>query len=248
MRKYLVAIYLWTSVLLYSMRAGFQLRLSDTLIRLGLSKKAREQSAHEIGTVWATSIFHSMKGWWEIRVEGKANLLPADVASVFVCNHQSMTDIWALYFVDKPFRWMAKDKLFLLPFTGFGMKMAGYIPVKRHDSRSRLEALARSEQCLREGASMLFFPEGTRSRDGKLLPFKTGAFKLAADLNVPIQPIVIDGAQKLLQKHTMWPGKSTVRIKILPAIYKKESETAQSLKDRARLAIAQTLETLRNDA
>ena len=228
------AIYFWTVGILASIYIGLPLLSIDILYKLGFrTLEQRTVGTHYIGRHWSKLIFGAMWPWWRLEIEGEENLAQNNKATIIISNHQSMADIWALYFIDMPFRWVSKDTIFRIPIIGYGMRMAGYISVKRSDRNSRSKAMEKCQQGLKDGANMLFFPEGTRSKTGKLLPFQPGAFRLSEKLDVQIQPIVLDGAQYLLEKGTFWPGKAIVKIRILPLIHKGPGESLQQLSTRA---------------
>ena len=119
---------------------------------------------------------------------------------VLVANHQSVADIIAVLHLSHPFKFIAKRELFWIPFLGWALSLAGYIPLIRGDNKSGKETLDRASTYLKRGVSVLLFPEGTRSRDGEIHSFKVGAFKLARDNGVPIVPIVIYGTRDLIPK------------------------------------------------
>jgi 1-acyl-sn-glycerol-3-phosphate acyltransferase len=116
------------------------------------------------------------------------------------------------------FRWLAKAELFKIPIFGRGMRGAGYISIDRSNRKSAFLSLQRAAQSIRNGTSVLVFPEGTRSRDGKLLPFKKGGFVLAVDASVQIIPIIIRGTHGVMAKDGMLIRRQPVFIKILPPI------------------------------
>ena len=133
---------------------------------------------------------------------------------VFMANHQSWYDIPALL-VSLPgqTRFMAKKGLFQIPFLGWALRAGGFIPVDRHNRTSARESFASAVQSLRGGASVLLFPEETRSPDGQMLPFKKGGFLLALRCGFPIVPIGIAGTREIRPKGSAWiqPGKVSVR-------------------------------------
>ncbi|MEN9825650.1 MAG: hypothetical protein RI953_1395 [Pseudomonadota bacterium] len=177
----------------------------------------RRNMLHKIATAWAKSIAIS-NPWWRFVVEGRENLPADDKPVVYVANHQSQADIISVYLISKQFRWLAKDSLFKVPFLGWAMAAAGYVPVKRGDRRSHSDCMRKSLEHLSAGTSMLFFPEGTRSPDSRLLPFKSGAFKLAKDAGVPVVPLTLQGASDLLPKGSLIPSTAEVKITIHPQI------------------------------
>ncbi|HEY7726424.1 MAG TPA: lysophospholipid acyltransferase family protein [Anaeromyxobacteraceae bacterium] len=150
--------------------------------------------------------------FWRIRIEGK---FPADRrAYVVVSNHQSMLDIFMLSRIPREMKWMAKAELFRIPWVGWMFRIAGDIPVRRGDAASGRRALERAAAYLRSGMHVMLFPEGTRSRDGKLLPFKPGAFKLAISAGAPVLPVALDGAGAGMPKGSPWvrPARAWARI------------------------------------
>jgi 1-acyl-sn-glycerol-3-phosphate acyltransferase len=134
-----------------------------------------------------------------IKIRGEQQLDPTK-PYVLVCNHQSLVDILVVLHLRSPFKFIAKKELFWIPFLGWALWIAGFIRLDRSSKTSGKEALEKSSQFISRGMSVLFFPEGTRSRDGQVHDFKVGAFKLAAGLQVPIVPIVIDGTLDIVQK------------------------------------------------
>lgn len=121
---------------------------------------------------------------------------------VYIANHLSLLDILVLgSFLETDYRWLAKDAVFKVPFLGWHLRIAGHVPVYRGDKRHLNAQLPeRLHAVVQEGASLLFFPEGTRSKDGRLQPFKLGAFHAAVDEGLPIVPLVIRGTDALMHK------------------------------------------------
>ena len=111
-----------------------------------------------------------------------------------------------------PFRWLAKEELFKIPIFGPAMRRAGYIPINRGNPRDALKSLNNAAAKIREGASVVVFPEGTRSEDGNLLPFKNGGFILAIKSRVPIIPVAIHGTQAIKPKKSFWIHPRTVHL------------------------------------
>lgn len=126
---------------------------------------------------------------------------PPEGGAVFVSNHCSQADIFLLSHLPWEMKWMAKEELFKSPFLGAMMRMAGDIRIRRGTKDSAREALAACAEYLRRGMSVMIFPEGTRSRDGNLRPFKDGAFRVAIETQKPIVPIAVAGTAQALPKH-----------------------------------------------
>jgi 1-acyl-sn-glycerol-3-phosphate acyltransferase len=121
---------------------------------------------------------------------------------VICVNHQSQVDILALSNLHGSWRWVSKVEIFRIPFLGWAMKSIGTPGVKRGDKASGQKMLEQCRVWLDRGVSILMFPEGTRSDDGSLLPFKPGAFKLALETGRPVLPIALDGTRFCLPKHS----------------------------------------------
>jgi 1-acyl-sn-glycerol-3-phosphate acyltransferase len=117
---------------------------------------------------------------------------------IFMCNHQSALDIHVLLaYLPFSFKFIAKRSLFLIPFLGWAMKRAGHISLDRENPRKALKAMDEAAKQIQDGTNILVFPEGTRSVDGNLLPFKKGVFSLALKARVPIVPVGICGTSLL---------------------------------------------------
>lgn len=140
-------------------------------------------------------------------------------AYVIVANHQSMADIICVFNTYLHFKWVAKKSLFKIPLLGWNMTFNGYVPIDRGNPESREECLRRCRAWLGKGSSVFFFPEGSRSHDGKLRPFKIGAFRLAVESGHDILPILIRGSLNAIPKHSaLLSGKSNMELEILPPI------------------------------
>ncbi len=118
----------------------------------------------------------------KVRIEGLDRI--SSPPYVFMCNHQSALDIHALMTqLPFSFKWIAKRQLFAIPLFGWALKKAGYISIDRENPREALKAMEEASRRIREGTNIIIFPEGTRSADGKLLPFKKGGFHPGASGN-----------------------------------------------------------------
>lgn len=132
---------------------------------------------------------------------------------IFAANHQSQFDIFALQgYLGFDFRWLAKKELFQVPVFGQGMRVAGYIPVDRSHGRQALKSLDEAAKRIADGTSVIIFPEGTRSPDGKLHEFKPGAMVLAIKAGVPLVPVAILGTHQVLPKGRLLAKPGQVRI------------------------------------
>lgn len=157
-------------------------------------------------------------GGVRLRVEGREHL-PADRAVVYMANHQGKFDIPVLFAgIPGQFRWLAKAELFRIPLFGLTMRTAGYIPVERGDRRQALQSMAEAAKRVAGGSSIMIFPEGTRSPDGRLLPFKKGGFILAMQAGAEIVPIAIDGSAAVLPKGRLRIHAGEIRLRIFAPV------------------------------
>jgi 1-acyl-sn-glycerol-3-phosphate acyltransferase len=177
---------------------------------------------------------------WHLSVEGR---WPETGPYVVVANHQSLLDILLLSHVPREMKWIAKEELFRVPWLGWIFRISGDIPVKRGDAESGGEALARARRYLENGMSVMIFPEGTRSKTAKLLPFKSGAFRLAIEAGVPILPIAVNGSAAGMPKGSPWVRPCRAVAKILEPVPSAgyRPEEAPRLRDVVRDRIAAAL-------
>jgi len=171
---------------------------------------------------------------WRIRMEGT---WPAGrQAYVVVANHQSFLDIFLLSNLPHEMKWVAKRSLFRIPWIGWCFSMVGDIPIERGDAASAAEVMAKAKDYLTHGMHVMMFPEGTRSRDGKLLPFKAGAFKLAVDAGVPILPIAVHGSAQGMPKGSPWVRPARLLVRILEPVSTAEVAAAEGREQVRKLA------------
>ncbi len=171
----------------------------------------RKLLSHKIAWFWCRIILF-LSGV-RLEVEGLERLTPGQ-RYVFFANHQSQMDIPVLEEALKDFeiRFLAKRSLFRIPFFGWGLAALGYIPVERDDPREGLRSLIACAERVREGYSVVVFPEGTRSPDGRLLPFKTAGFLIPIKAGVPAVPVAILGTRKILPKGSLFVRPGEVRV------------------------------------
>ena len=175
-------------------------------------------------------------------IEGTENI-PTGQSCIFLSNHVSNLDPPILLpAIPGMCSVFLKKSLIKIPFVGIAMRMAKYVPVSRGHSRAEAEqSVAAAADALRSGMNIFIFPEGTRSTDGSLLPFKKGAFFLAAEANAPMVPIIIRGTAQMMRKGSVkiYPGVATVRF--LPPIHPQDFATREALMDAVRLEMQTAL-------
>ncbi len=189
----------WTAVL-------FPLTLVTTLVLGGDS------------TVWICRHLWSPVLLWaggaQMVIHGQENVDPKR-PTIYVANHQSTLDIPALFVaVPANFRYVAKSQLKWVPFIGWYLWFAGHIFVNRSNRQAAISSLQAAGRKIRGGTSIFLYPEGTRSPEGRILPFKKGPFALALEARVPICPVTIEGTRKIMPKNS-WnivPGPVHVKI------------------------------------
>ena len=155
---------------------------------------------------------------WTIRHSGN---LPSNPRHPYVVvgNHQSNADIPVISRLPWDMKWVAKDSLFRLPVVGWMMRIANDIPVDRKSRLSRARVLVEAERRLAARVSVMFFPEGTRSRDGRVGEFNDGAFRLAIRAGIPILPLAIDGTMDALPKKDWRFGRAEhVRLHVFDPV------------------------------
>ena len=136
-----------------------------------------------------------------------------DGPCVFVANHVSWVDVWVLAAtLPGRVRFLAKRGLFMVPFFGSALKRAGHIPIDRQNRRAAFDAYAEAVRLIQQGTRAIIFGEGTRSRDGSLLPLKKGPFVLAIQAGVPVVPVFIEGTYPILPKGSMVLRPGPIRI------------------------------------
>ncbi|MGZ6097371.1 MAG: lysophospholipid acyltransferase family protein [Myxococcaceae bacterium] len=175
--------------------------------------------------------------FWRFRIAGPAS---APVRkTVVVSNHESNADPFLVSFLPWEMKWLGKASVFRIPVVGWMMRMAGDVSVERGDSDSAKAAMAVCATWLARGVPVMLFPEGTRSKDGQLLPFKDGAFRLAIDTGADVLPLAVAGTREALPKHSWRFGRSEGRVTVGTPISTAGMTLAdvESLKARTRAEI-----------
>ncbi|HIJ87674.1 MAG TPA: 1-acyl-sn-glycerol-3-phosphate acyltransferase [Desulfuromonadales bacterium] len=181
----------------------------------------------------------------KVTVSG-SELLP-EGAVIFMSNHQSNFDILALLAaMPRRFYWIAKKELFEIPLFGHAMRRGGYIPLDRGDGRKALQSLDEAAAAINQGKSVVLFPEGTRTTDGTLLPFKRGGFILARKADVPVIPVTINGSGRVNPANRIRLFSGNISITLHPPVAfpseLRRSEAESWMMEQVRKQIESVLE------
>ncbi len=198
--------------------------------------------AHYIGKFWARMnlLFTGVL----VSVEGGEHI-DRKKSYIIMSNHQSHYDVLALIaYMPLQLRWVMKLELREVPIFGYCCEKMGQIYIDRGHSKKAHESLAIAGEKIRNGASVVFFPEGTRSPNGKLLPFKKGGFVIALEAKVPILPVTVIGGRNVVPKgsHRILPGRMKIKIHEPVEIQEYTYDTKEELMERIRGIIEEDLE------
>ena len=174
-----------------------------------------------------------------VKVHGQENV-DRDEPRIYFSNHQSYFDIFALLaYLPADFKFILKQELMRIPLFGFAMKRARYIAIDREEPRKAVKSINEAANKIKEGSSMLVFPEGTRSADGKLQPFKTGGFRLALKAGCDVVPVAITNSRNIVPKKSLKINKGTIAMNIGTPISVKDytKKDMDKLMDQVREAI-----------
>ena len=175
-----------------------------------------------------------------VKVEGREKLSPTQ-SYVFVPNHQGAFDIFLVYgYLNRNFKWMMKKSLRQIPFVGKSCESGGHIFVDRRSPSKVRATMEQAEASLVDGVSLVVFPEGARTHTGKMGPFKRGAFQLAGDRQLPVGPVSINGAFRVLPRGGKWIHWARLSMTIHDPIppYGQGAENIRLTLEEAREAVA----------
>ena len=178
------------------------------------------------GMIWGRLFYRLF--FIPLKVDGKENIKKGQ-SYVIAPNHQSYWDAFLIYgFIGIKFKWMMKKELGRIPFVGWACYMAGCIFIDRSSRESGINSIRKAESKLRDGMSVVIFPEGTRSYDGQMGKFKRGAFLISEELKLPILPVTIDGNYDVMSRHawnvTWHPVHMTIHEPVWPRSTKDSTE------------------------
>jgi 1-acyl-sn-glycerol-3-phosphate acyltransferase len=188
----------------------------------------------------------AMRKWSQSSARGlNIHVEPIDLHNVppppfvYAVNHQSLLDILVLGAVlPHDFKWAAKRSLMRIPFLGWHLQLAGHVPVdRRAGSRAAAEVVKRFEEVIHQGKPLLIFPEGTRSEDGIVRPFKNGGFYAAQRTGVPVVPVALEGTHTLMTKGAIDTGPGRIPVKVGKSIVPRKGMKVNELRDLTHAAI-----------
>ncbi len=185
---------------------------------------------------------------WRIHVSGGEHVNAGQVY-VIVSNHQSFADIPVISHLKLDTKWLGKAEVWRLPILNWMLRWAGDVPIDRDSRREGAKAMLQCARYLRQRCSVVFFPEGTRSLDGRVLPFNEGPFHLAIREQVPILPLVVEGSGAALPRNSWIFGKAQdIHLRILEPVPVDGWNIKQvpELRDAVRQRIVDELDRLRS--
>ena len=199
----------WVVITLLSIFLGICCLLVACVDRSG-------NGSHRISSLWARWLC-KLNGI-QVQISGLENI-SQDHAQIFVANHQSFFDIFALSgYLPVQIRWVAKASLFKIPFVGWSMKAAGYISVDRSNKKKAYQSFIATVEKVNQGNSVVIFPEGTRSVDGIIGPFKKGSHLLAVRAKAPMVPLTLIGTGDIIKKNSFVIKPGPIRIVVSPPV------------------------------
>lgn len=233
-KKVLISVVVWVVGTILVVILFFSMSLAALLF----PSDRQRRRAHAQCFWWADAVI-GLNPYWDIKASGLENI-DHKRTYVIVANHRSLADIVVMYKTRMQFKWVAKESLFSVPFIGWNLSIARHIKLERGKFASIKKVYREAARWLRDGMSVLFFPEGTRSETDDMRDFQNGAFKLAIKEKVPVLPISIEGTGGAIPKGTwLFTSKVPGSVKVLPAIETAGMGPADfgKLRDLARAAL-----------
>ena len=195
--------------------------------------------------VWSRGMF--LLAGSQVEIVGHPDVIQKDQTYVIVSNHQGYLDVPACFIsLPIPIRFLVKKEILYVPFLGLYLLLIGMLYVDRKRRDKALQTMKKQAEKIRSGNSVLIYPEGTRSKDGDVAPFKRGAFILAIEAGVPILPITLSGSYDILNRNrwALLPGKVRVHIGKPISTEGLSHEDRFQLTEKTRDQIRDTLKTL----
>jgi 1-acyl-sn-glycerol-3-phosphate acyltransferase len=221
-------VILWTPIV--AVFRLFTFRSDPDRYRVGRLQRNSAVLAVRINPYWD---FHAIDG---VHPDARRPYL-------FVANHKSLADVFLLTLLPWDMKFLSKESVFRIPLLGWQMRVAGDISLSRGDKESARHAIEQMRERFQRRLSVVVFPEGTRSQDGSLAPFREGAFRLAIELGVDIVPLAVAGTETALPKHSLVlrPTSATVTVLQPVTVAGLTAADAPRLAERVRAVIGQAL-------
>ena len=236
---WLYQVYIWLVFYPLGVLLTFTAGWLTVLVSMAWSPRA---ASRYIASTWGRIMCYITPVW--VTVEGAENAEPGKTY-VVVINHQSQYDIFVVYgWLRLDLKWVLKAELRKLPGVGIGCEKAGHIYVDRSNPEQARKSVQDALDKVGGGIGILFFAEGTRSQDGRLLPFKKGAFRVATSQNLPVLPVTLVGTRDIQKSKSLMIFPGRVRLVIHPPIEApgvEDSETVRRLLEQTESAIASAL-------
>lgn len=196
-------------------------------------------------------VLTKMSPFWKVIVDGREKL-DQKQAYIIIPNHQSLLDIVFFNMLRHRLRWVSKAEIFSVPVVGWEMRMVRYIELIRGNKASVVKMMEKCVESLKDGISVVIFPEGTRSLTGAIGKFKTGAFQLAVKTDKPLLPVLIDGTGEIMPKKggIIFRNRRIVRIRVLDPIFPGQFGTGdpEELATRVQSLMVTAMDQLRSEA
>ena len=198
---------------------------------------------------WITDVVFGLPIFMKREVIGLENIDPKK-AYVMVLNHNSMVDIMSIYNLPLVFKWVSKKEVYRIPIVGQLLFAHGDIVINRASTKEAMQLVhTRGLEWLKKGACVSIFPEGTRSKDGEIHNFKSGAFILAKEAGVPILPIVLDGTNTMVRNGWLMNWRNKITTRVLPPVSAEDVQN-RDIKDvmaEVRENMVETLAEIRKN-
>lgn len=241
----LKSLWVWLSSITFILLA-FPVAIILWIISLPFDKK---RLLNNRWMIFQGIVLTKMSPFWKVKVEGREKI-DNNQAYIIIPNHQSMLDIVFFNMLRHKLRWVSKIEIFRVPIVSQEMRFVKYIELIRGNKQSVIRMMEKCTESLRDGISVVIFPEGTRSLTGEIGRFKSGAFQLAIKTDKPLLPVLIDGTGDILPKKGIIFGKYRhVTIKVLDPIFPGQFGTGDpdELAVRVHSMMVGAMNDLRNE-
>ena len=218
--------------------------LTAVTVIIGCALGGERTFAYYPGMIWSRIV--CILALCPVKVTGRENIQKGK-SCIFVSNHQGAFDIFLIYgHLGAPIKWMMKKGIAKIPFVGWACRAAGFIFVDSSSARRAHQSVIEAERNLKDGYSLIIFPEGGRTSDGRIQQFKKGAYQIAVDLQLPLVPITLNGPYKVMPIGTLNINPFRIEMTIHPPVVpdKKEDNkkvNLQELVDRTHQTIHDAL-------